>query len=344
MLLRHAVRDPHTPTNHPHGQSHPLLSADTPQPQARLLSTVASKVACIYTSLLRDTSCTLRPGAADAFARVFLRQTSGYFQTLPHVLAEHRQRTQPGQDAATNVAPATVATTPAPLPDIRTHDAPPDSPSSSPASDAAETADTTDATSASASSSGMRSCSCHGGCAAGGAASAAAHLPLRLARLGFSRAGSGGGSTASDTSLSDRDVLHAASPSTPHPAPPRWHTHCDGRVRRHEATCCAPAQHTTPPRAGADAQRAGTVHLWSVDFATQCEHHVLPFYGTLHAVVPAGASAAALSPACLRDIVDMFSLRLQVQERLTHQVCSARPPPPRLPVCDVAPAMQTTAS
>eukprot|EP00892_Ulva_mutabilis_P009205 jgi/Ulvmu1/6657/UM003_0295.1 len=68
---------------------------------------------------------------------------------------------------------------------------------------------------------------------------------------------------------------------------------------------------------------AGSAQMWSVNFAEQCEHRVLPFYGTLHAVVldagprGGGGSGSGLPPG-LCNIVDMFSLRLQEQERLMH--------------------------
>eukprot|EP00892_Ulva_mutabilis_P006090 jgi/Ulvmu1/3853/UM018_0072.1 len=308
MLLRHGTRTPHSSASDLSSPSHPHLPPE-PLPPAHLVNTVASKVSCMYARLLHGTGASLRPGAADTFARIFLRQTSGYFQTLPGVLAQHAQHAQHADSDGARPPAAVAAPRPDPtqLTDLRMHDGAPDSPASTPASDAADTADTT-----SASSCGMRSCSCRSG-----AAALAQHaLPPRLAQLGFGSARSAG----SDTSLSDRDALLPPSSSSTAVLAPLWEQHCGGRVRRHEAAQAAQPQHDSA---------AGSAQMWSVDFATQCEHHVLPFYGTLHAVVldagPCGGDTAAppLSPECLCDIVDMFSLRLQVQERLTHQVADA---------------------
>lgn len=72
------------------------------------------------------------------------------------------------------------------------------------------------------------------------------------------------------------------------------------------------------------------LQAFATHFSSQCEHHLLPFYGTLRlAYLPggAGSASAACDPACLRRqlgrIVEMFARRLQVQERLTHQVADA---------------------
>ena len=55
-----------------------------------------------------------------------------------------------------------------------------------------------------------------------------------------------------------------------------------------------------------------------IDFFSMCEHHILPFYGTAHvAYIPTG-HITGLSK--IARVVDIFSHRLQVQERLTEQV------------------------
>jgi GTP cyclohydrolase I len=49
-----------------------------------------------------------------------------------------------------------------------------------------------------------------------------------------------------------------------------------------------------------------------------CEHHLLPFFGTMHVAYLPDKQLIGLSK--IPRIVDMFARRLQLQERLTHQV------------------------
>src|ERR1700728_4229226 len=63
------------------------------------------------------------------------------------------------------------------------------------------------------------------------------------------------------------------------------------------------------------------VMVRDIEFYSQCEHHLLPFFGKAHvAYVPQGK---VIGLSKLPRIVDVFARRLQVQERLTHQVAEA---------------------
>jgi GTP cyclohydrolase IA len=58
-----------------------------------------------------------------------------------------------------------------------------------------------------------------------------------------------------------------------------------------------------------------------IEFFSMCEHHLLPFFGKAHVAYVPNGKVIGLSK--IPRLVDVFSRRLQVQERLTTQIGDA---------------------
>lgn len=96
------------------------------------------------------------------------------------------------------------------------------------------------------------------------------------------------------------------------------------RVQRMYAELCAGYQmdlETVVHGAVFNEDCDSMVLVRNISFYSLCEHHMLPFYGKMHVAYVPDGKIIGLSK--IPRIVEMYARRLQVQERLTEQVCRA---------------------
>lgn len=67
-----------------------------------------------------------------------------------------------------------------------------------------------------------------------------------------------------------------------------------------------------------DVEYDQMVIVKDIEFYSMCEHHMIPFFGYVHVGYLPSDKVVGLSK--IPRLVDMFAKRLQVQERMTHQV------------------------
>jgi GTP cyclohydrolase I len=69
-----------------------------------------------------------------------------------------------------------------------------------------------------------------------------------------------------------------------------------------------------------DVEYSDMVVVANIEFASLCEHHLLPFLGHAHVAYIPQNKVVGLSK--IPRIVDLFARRLQLQERLTRQIAN----------------------
>lgn len=70
-----------------------------------------------------------------------------------------------------------------------------------------------------------------------------------------------------------------------------------------------------------DIYQQGMVVVKDIQFYSHCEHHMVPFFGKVHIGYIPNKEVVGLSKLC--RLVECYAHRLQIQERMTHQIIDA---------------------
>ena len=73
---------------------------------------------------------------------------------------------------------------------------------------------------------------------------------------------------------------------------------------------------------GTDFEKDGydqMIHVPTIEFVSNCEHHAMPFWGHVWVAYVPRHRVVGLSK--VGRLVDVFARRLQIQERMTRQIC-----------------------
>jgi len=63
--------------------------------------------------------------------------------------------------------------------------------------------------------------------------------------------------------------------------------------------------------------------LGPIEYWSHCEHHMIPFHGSVHVGYIPGEDGKVVGVSKLARTVEVFARRLQIQERLTQQIADA---------------------
>jgi GTP cyclohydrolase I len=63
--------------------------------------------------------------------------------------------------------------------------------------------------------------------------------------------------------------------------------------------------------------------LGPVEFWSTCEHHMIPFYGSVHVGYIPGDTKKVVGVSKLARVIEVYARRLQIQERMTQQIADA---------------------